>query len=926
MKAEEIQAMHNLRLELQNKEIKVLDLQEAVKKEASEKLQISLRNDQLTAQIDSMKQTMKEQEAELHVSKMEMHRLTHVTSELGSKTDNMENVVRSNEKLTILHHKLQTELLEANHRFSNLERDFQLERNEKEKLLQEVRELNQELSAATRNLEEKTASLQEKSTLYTVEHGQRVTHEHSLTEQRKLVDSLRDDLQRLKDEATEQRQTYKDVILDYEEKCRCLLAVVSMSCDAMAQWDDTFARILQGGVGTGSMTATQERDFASNGYNGFSNGANGESPSTGRYPRSSLSYSQPQQPQHLSATSSVAAKYFTLPIARNQSGSSQHHLRGGYPSFQGSGYNHSNNYRFSGIAAGGGGPGFSPMKDGLHRFDEESGPMASLMMFAQHHQLLSSSELEQGRHEVSLIIERIHYKVERTMKIRQIFDQSLEKLTKNVEKNLETSQEKVKVLQHRLQDSQHELHRVQQVVTRDQELHHKELMELRQLREVLMEEHRRTIADHEAKYAQLLTQLEQEKASHSQSRQHVQQLQAENETRKLEINQLKSDLQAFEETEEIVAMIEQRMQSITAKNQSLESESLRLKISLEQATKERDLLIQEKNQAVQEIDRLSMQLDLKHAMIQDFEGKVERYQKEIDRLRSRQIDPELAMTLLSTQQQLSHQSSRQPGIEVNYSGNHRQSYNTDSASNGSNGKLVEILYATENSMKSLIERTEEGISRFTIISRNYSSSRFANEQNLQTRGKQLIQELQDDIEKLLQENANLLSKVIQWISGLKGTHSYTASTLPSSSYSANIRKSSVAKPRNEVPVYDFPNRKGLAGNDGEGIVLEDLMTDVFSPMKANSQQSTKESRPSTSKSKSNRPSSGKELPTAAIMSSMDTSELLELLDTKRTASKSKANTSIPSSSITSSGSRASKLDRSLTQIYKKLDAFDLSSK
>ncbi len=897
IKGEEIQALTNLRLELQEKERKILELQDSLKKESVDKVQLSLKNDQLSTQIDSMKQSMKEQEAELHISKVEMNRLTHVTSELGNKTDNMENVVRNNEKLTILHHKMQTEILEATHRYNNLERDYQLEKNEKERLSAEIQLLKQEYSTTSRSLEEKKSMLQEKSTLYSVEHEQRVVNENALSEQRKLVSALNEDLQNYKSEAAEQRQLFKDIILDYEEKCRCLLGVITMSCDAMTNWDEIFTKILQGGPPIIGGVNSSERDVGSSfSSNNLGVGGNGGSPLGNRYSRP---YHM-QQNTLFSGHSPIGSKFFTLPSAR---GPVTTHYRDGYPSFQANGGLGTRSGKSSLF-------GQAHLQPSDVRYDDEPSSIAPLMIYAQHHQMLSTLELEQGRHEVSLVIERINYKVDRTMKIRQIFDQSIEKLTKNIEKNLEISQEKVKVLQHRLNDSQQELLRVQQVVSRDQELHHKELTELKQLREVLIAEHRRSATEHESKYAQLVSQCEQEKALHEQCRQRVQHLQDENELKRSEISKLKDDLKAFEETEEIVAIIEQRMQSITSKNQSLEGELHRLQISFEQVSKEKDNITQEKGNAFNEIDRLSLQLDLKHEIVQDLESKIERYQKEVERLRSRQIDPELAMTLLSTQQQLSNQPSR---LDVGYGKTFQQTNSIVS----SKKSLVETIYSIEKALKTMIDRTEEGISRLEFISRNYTSAN-GNSQ-LQSRGKHLIEELMEDISHLLQENANLLSKVMQWISLTKSNHS--ASSVNHSMLSKGRREQ--GQDSTERQFY-FPNRKGLTSDSleaGGAIVLEDLMQDTLSPLKG-STPNNKRSSEDVITSKATR---GSEVTSSgAKLSSLETSDLLDILGDKR-GSKLKAPPQYSSINLTTSVTRASKLDRSLKQLAKKLDAFDLST-
>ena len=360
---------------------------------------------------------------------------------------------------------------------------------------------------------------------------------------------------------------------------------------------------------------------------------------------------------------------------------------------------------------------------------------------------------------VAVRVERVGLKLQRTEKIRSLFMGQAEKLVDLVQQGMHNSQERITLYHHKLAESQSQFNKLKSAVHRDRKQRDDEAQELTQFKEVVLSQHTAQIRDSEIRFAQVTQQLEHEK---SRSEELQRQVAAQSdELRSLQqINQrMHEDLEVLERTEKIVVDLSHRAGELGELNRSLNKDNEHKADVIMNFTKENSELKLELSSMVSRAESLLQQLRSREDAIEESEAKLQGLVREIERLRTRQIHPDLAKTIQDTQSILQsavrgNSSSMPPPLPSRAS--------TFSASSGSSAdKIAEYLLQVdhlENVAADLIRRSSEMVVGFEA--QHMSSSRV-------TRGAAALTALKQEVYDLLDANSALSVQMQQLVADFK---------------------------------------------------------------------------------------------------------------------------------------------------------------
>lgn len=311
--------------------------------------------------------------------------------------------------------------------------------------------------------------------------------------------------------------------------------------------------------------------------------------------------------------------------------------------------------------------------------------------------------------------------------------------------------------------------RLQKTTARDKELHDQELNELRHFKSVLVQEHSAQLKDQETRYNQLRDEREAERSQ----KEHIQRQydRAVDEVQQLKTAnaQLKEELVALEEAEEVLQDLVQRFERLFQEKRAQQKELAVCQQELSTLQQQMQQQTQLQQALQQELERGNGLLVAKEDTIQDCEQRLQRLQREVERLRARQIDPDLAMALMDTQSQLQQQHNASRGNHAQYA----QQVDKDT------------LLVLDQRLHELIAASEHALQRFDQLTLAVTTGNSLwREQTL---------ELKAEVKLLLQENGQLVQRVAQLLQVLP----YHQQSARASSPPALLRHSSHSHSHNQ---------------------------------------------------------------------------------------------------------------------------------
>jgi chromosome segregation ATPase len=365
---------------------------------------------------------------------------------------------------------------------------------------------------------------------------------------------------------------------------------------------------------------------------------------------------------------------------------------------------------------------------------------------------LLSVPTDQLLQRVAVRVERVGLKLQRTEKIRSFFVAQAEKLVDVLQQGMLVSQERMTLYQHKVAEAEAKLHKLKSTVQRDRKQRDEETQELMQFKDVVLSQHTAQLRDSEIRFAQVTQQLEHEKARSDELQRQVA-TQSE-ELRSLhQINQrMHEDLEVLERTERIVGDLSSRAGELGELNRALSKDIDAKTEAVAQLTHENGELKYEHSSLVARTESLLQQVRSRDDAIEASEAKLQGLMREMERLKARQIHPDLAKTILDTQNIL-QTAVRGGGASTALPSSAVAPVHTRASTGDKVGEYLSQVEQLENSAAELIRRTSEMVAGFEA---HMSGSR-----STMTRGAAALSSLKQEVYELLDANSNLAVQVQQ---------------------------------------------------------------------------------------------------------------------------------------------------------------------
>lgn len=381
---------------------------------------------------------------------------------------------------------------------------------------------------------------------------------------------------------------------------------------------------------------------------------------------------------------------------------------------------------------------------------------------------LSHDQLMQ---KVAISIERVDLKVHRTQKIRSLFLTQTETLITAVQDSIQNTHEKVSLYNHKLTDSQMYLQKIKDTIHKDIKQRDDEMLEIKQFKEVVLTQHSAQLRDSELRYAQLTQQLQHEKQRSSDLQSQVTSQIDELRTLQQTNQKLHDELEVLERTEKIVSELSDRVSDLGETNRSLMKELEVKSANISQLTYDFNEVFSQHDSLQTKYELLVNKIRMKEENLLENERKTDGLVREIERLRARQIHPDLAQTILDTQNilqdaarggggvtaltntlyDLSPLQQQQKRREVMFEGDKKSNVSDIMSS------FVIHIQQLEDGASDLIRKSSDMIARFET---HLASTRT-------TRANAATNEVKQEIYDLLDANARISVQIQQVIGELK---------------------------------------------------------------------------------------------------------------------------------------------------------------
>lgn len=396
----------------------------------------------------------------------------------------------------------------------------------------------------------------------------------------------------------------------------------------------------------------------------------------------------------------------------------------------------------------------------------------------QHHNYRSWEETEEDEMKLEVLslsseqilqrtavqIERIQLKIDRAGKIRKLFESQAKRMMESTQQSVQIVQEKSALLFHRVSEANLETKRVESIFLRDRKQREDEFIELKRFRESLVNEHSSQLRESDARAVTAKERLEQEQRSAEKLRLENQRLHEEIRSLQRAYDDLKEDINDLTLAEQVVSDLNHRVNELMNVNRSLSKEVEEKQSTILNLRHDHHQIMQEKTSLLTNMEKQYSQLQARDELISDYEAKLNRFLKEIERLRARQINPELAQTILDTQSWVN-------GTQKNIANTNRYHSSAVSSPNekiaasergfsDASDQLLSITQLT-TSADVLIARSADMVSRFESIVDSLKSPRPS------LRDSATIKSFEQDLFELLESNSKLTLHLHQVASELK---------------------------------------------------------------------------------------------------------------------------------------------------------------
>jgi hypothetical protein len=389
------------------------------------------------------------------------------------------------------------------------------------------------------------------------------------------------------------------------------------------------------------------------------------------------------------------------------------------------------------------------------------------------------------------VVERIQYKINRLIKIREMFGKSCKRMVSEVEKSFDAGQDKVSLMTYRVKELEERSKHIGNQIDKDLKRKEQNSQEMKSFQHTIVSEHVNELKESEERASSLSAQLKSEMLRSEELERDLLLLQDENSV-------LQSERYEIGQTENAVNNLSDKFQTMAESNRlmSLEIEERGQTINKNSDTIQ--ALTSEKNALLAGVQRLTSQIEMRDTIMSEHESTVASLKTEVLQLQNRQINPALEKSILESQNVLKSSIS---------------SFNQQIHSDGEfdkdlynmNDSAMTSAFLSDNAVASSIQSMFGKLSTFvsTVSALSKTSEQMLHKyENIQTgAGRQDKSSLEHEIFELLDANSRLSSKLLQLAIDFKRL-------------SRKVLLQSNEEPEKYEGVYFDSTRKGAASKGG----------------------------------------------------------------------------------------------------------------
>lgn len=361
--------------------------------------------------------------------------------------------------------------------------------------------------------------------------------------------------------------------------------------------------------------------------------------------------------------------------------------------------------------------------------------------------LCNSDELFQNS---VAVVERIQYKMDRILKIRDIFMKSSQKLLSDMDRKFDTAQDKTSIMSYRVKDVEEKSKQISHDLKEDVKRKEMNAQDMKSFQHTIVTEHVNELKEAEERASNLTTQLQSERHNSEKLERDLLVLKDENSA-------LRSERYEIGQTESAVSSLSEKFQTMAESNRLMSLEIEERGQSINKLNDTIQGLTSEKNALLSGVQRLTSQIEMRDQMISGHESNVDDLKREILILKNRQINPELEKSIIDSQNVLRSSIS-------NFNAQIHEKDTLHAAEQNADESALTSVLLTDNAMTSSIQSMFSKLSDFvdSVSSLSKKSEKMLQQyENIQLTGGQDRTSIENDMFELLDANSRLSSKLLQ---------------------------------------------------------------------------------------------------------------------------------------------------------------------
>jgi hypothetical protein len=359
-------------------------------------------------------------------------------------------------------------------------------------------------------------------------------------------------------------------------------------------------------------------------------------------------------------------------------------------------------------------------------------------------------------------VERVQIKIEQIQKIRDVFENRSKLYMKTVQSKMDVAQDKSSILSHKLVDLQTRLDNTRLELDRDKRQRHQSTSELKDFQDRILGEHLRKLSEMDQKYSSTIAALESQKQMNVSLEEKLSDLVNRNEV-------LMSENTQYRNFENEMKHITERFNSLAESNKLISYELDDRGDKLEESKRVIEKLQSDKSSLIGGVEKLKSQIEVRDKLLKDQELQMSTMKADIDKLKARQINPELQKTMKETQLILQSSISRSddidnpPGLSMSLLGGASTKSVIDFGMDKIYNDLADICKVAER----LVIASSDALERFEALQSESNSLDFGPAGGLKSHQKSDSISIEQDLFDLLESNSRLSVKLQQLSSEFK---------------------------------------------------------------------------------------------------------------------------------------------------------------